>query len=204
MPILRITKNGEHLCSVGSGDVWMFSANVWGDIWGPEVSSLDVTGGGKRLADGYSDFLMWQMQHPLATSDRIVFHFEEGDASNPAGALFDPDSDDDDADSEMSFPPTDEDLLKLESRPCVNAALNWSFKLNGASPQKIAPDNTRQHVSLLLLWNEEQPDHLRIKLSKASLREIATNGPSEELFLEHVGIGSTLELVVGGLIRIEV
>jgi hypothetical protein len=51
-------KNEKYLCTVGSDDVWMFSTGVWSDIWGPEVSSLNVSGGGKRRPDGKSDFLI--------------------------------------------------------------------------------------------------------------------------------------------------
>lgn len=198
MPVLRVTKNGRHLCTVGSDDVWMFSASVWGDIWGPEVSFLDVSGGSKRRPDGESDFLIWEMPHELSKLDRITFFFEEGSRSSPIGNKFDSDPyPPEEPKIEMSFSPTDEDLTKLEARPTQNAKLSWSFLINSGETIEVAPDITRQHVGLHLLWNEDRPERLRVNLSKTSLREIANRSGGEELFLEYVPLSSTIEIAVG-------
>ena len=198
MPVLRVMKNGNHLYTVGSDDVWMFSASVWGDIWGPEVSFLDVSGGSKRRPDGESDFLIWEMLHELTKLDRITFFFEEGSESSPKGKKFDPDAcPPEEPKIEMSFPPTDEDLTKLEARPALNSGLSWSFSVNAAQSIEVAPDIARQHVGLHLLWNEQRPERLRVNLSKSSLREISSRTEGEEVFLQYVPVGTRLEVAVG-------
>lgn len=196
MPALRVTKNANHVCTVGSDDVWMLSADIWGDIWGPEASLLDVHGGGKLRADGSSDFLVWGLPHELALGDRIGLSFEEGSTSSPKGHLFeDPPSAH--ARTDFSVPPSGEELRKLESRPTQNGALVWTFSLNGRSAIQVRPDALRQHLSMHLLWDERHPDRLRVSLSRSSLREIASRTGGDELFLEYVPIGTFLALAVG-------
>ncbi|MBI4995884.1 MAG: hypothetical protein HZC22_03105 [Rhodocyclales bacterium] len=198
MPILRVTKNDIPLCTVGSDDVWMFSASVWGELWGPEVSFLDVSGGGKRRENGESDFLIWEMPHELVKGDRVAFFFEDGNISSPQGKLFDPSAEvPEEPKMDISFPPTAEDIVKLESRPPLNADLTWAFTIYQAPGISVAPDNIRQHVSLHVLWNEDQPQRLRVNLSKSSLREIVGRTGGEELFLEYVPLGSSFEIAVG-------
>jgi hypothetical protein len=97
----------------------------------------------------------------------------------------------------MSLPPTEEDLTKLESRPLLNAELTWALSINQAVAISVAPDTTRQHVGLHVLWNEERPQRLRVNLSKSSLREIVRRSDGEELFLEYVPLGSSIETTVG-------
>jgi hypothetical protein len=196
VPILRVTENGNHLCTVGSDDVWMFSASVWGDIWGPEVSTLDVHGGGKLRADGSTDFLIWEMPHELTRGDRIRLSFEEGSTSSPKGQLFE-DEPPANAKPDFSVPPADEELRKLESRPSQNAALVWLFSLNDGPGIQLQPDSSRQHLSVHVLWNERRPDRLRVNLSKSSLREIASRVAGEEVFLEYLPIGAHVEIAIG-------
>lgn len=174
----------------------MFSASVWGDIWGPEASTLDVHGGGKQRADGSADFLIWEMPHELSLGDRVGLSFEEGSTSSPKGRLFEEEGPTGEK-TEFSVPPSDEELRKLESRPPQNAALVWTFSLNGGSGIQVRPDPSRQHVSVHLLWNEQRPDRLRVNLSKSSLREIANRTGGEEVFLDYVSIGTRLEIAVG-------
>lgn len=197
MPILRVMKNQKHLCTVGSDDVWMFSIGVWGDIWGPEASFLDVSGSSKRRDDGESDFLIWEMPHELVRSDRIEFCFEEGSSSSPKGKMFDPkDYPPEEPKIEMSFPPTDEDLTKLESRPALNAGLKWSFSRKNAPSVMLAPDTERQFVKLFIMWDEESPQRLRVSLTKKSLREITYRETGEEFFSEYQPLNSSLEISV--------
>lgn len=174
----------------------MFSAGIWGDIWGPEVSTLDVHGGGKQRADGSADFLIWEMPHELSHGDRIGLSFEEGSTSSPKGQLFEDESPGG-AKTDFSVPPSEEEIRKLESRPMQNAALVWFFSRDDGSPIQARPDPSRQHLSVHLLWNEQRPERLRVNLSKSSLREIASRTGGEELFLEYVPIGTRLEITVG-------
>jgi hypothetical protein len=198
MPVLRVLKNGTHLCTVGSDDVWMFSASVWGALWGPEASSLDISGGGKRKDNGESDFLIWEMPHELVKGDRIAFFFNDGSESTPKGKLFDPSAvEPEQPKIDISIPPTDEDVVKLESRPSLNADLTWSVTINQAPATLVAPDSIRQHVGLHALWNEDRPQRLRVKLSRSSLREIVGRTGGEELFLEYIPLGSSFEVAVG-------
>jgi len=88
MPQLRVVKNGQPFCVVGSDDVWMFSASLWTDLWGPEASMLDVSGGSMPRADGSHDFLIWAMPDELVRGDSIDIYFEPGTQSNPKGAIF--------------------------------------------------------------------------------------------------------------------
>jgi hypothetical protein len=191
-------KNGEHLCTVGSEDVWMFSASVWGDIWGPEASFLDVSGGSKRRPDGESDFLIWGMPHELTKLDRITFIFQDGTASSPKGSVFDPKAlPPEEPKFNISTPPTDEDLTILESRPALNRELTWLISLNGSMNFELEPENARQYVRLSMYWNEDHPQRMRISLSKSSLREISSRNRGEEIISESIPLDSTIEIAVG-------
>jgi hypothetical protein len=198
MPALFVSKNGFQLCTVGSDDVWMFSASVWGELWGPEVSMLDVSGGGKRRPNGTGDFLIWEMPHELTRGDRIALRFEEGAVSNPKGKLFDPSAESVERPKvDMSFAPTADEIAKLASRPPLNTGLKWSVSINHAPAISAAPDAERQHIALHVLWNEERPHRMRVSLSKSSLREIFDRTTGEKLFLEYVPLGSSVEISVG-------
>lgn len=196
MPVLSVTKNGEQLCVVGSDDVWMFSASVSADIWGPEGSALTVTGGSKRRQNGETDFLIWEMQHELKVGDRIAFSFEEGAVSLPKGnKIEDPRPEKKKIDF---FGPVPEgEIIRLESRPALNTRCSWRFKIAGGAELTVAPDATRQQIGLHLLWNEERPQRMRVNLSKSSLREITSRTGGEEVFLEYVPLGTRFEIAVG-------
>ena len=175
----------------------MFSASVWGEIWGPKISCLDVSGGSKRRTDGKTDFLIWEMPHELKFGDRVRFSFEEGSACAPRGKVFDDKAPALKAKIDMSFPPTDDDLTRLESRPAKNSSLKWLVSFMDAPAINISPDANRQHLGLGLLWNEDHPERLRVNLSKTSLREMVSRIDGEELFLEYVPLGSSFEVAIG-------
>jgi len=177
----------------------MFSASVWAESWGPEVSFLDVSGGSKRDAEGASDFLIWEMPHELKKSDRIAFLFADGADSSPKGTKFDSnDVPPMEPTVEMSFPPGEEDITKLEARPALNGALQWLVTLGDAQRLELAPTAVRQHISLHLLWNEEHPERLRVNLSRTSLREIFSRSGGEQLCLEYLPVGSMIEIAIAG------
>ena len=199
MPRLRILKNTEPFCVVGSNDVWMFTASVWTDLWGPDSSTLDVTGGSKRRSDGSHDFLIWTLPAELACGDTIDMFFEAGAESTPKGEIFKPDLAEEAKDGARfkSWSPTEAELLEWESRPAANQSLLWKIVLNGGSTLRIGPDIHRQHVGLHTLWNEERPERWRVSLSRSSLREICSRSGGEELLLEYVALGSHVRIVVG-------
>jgi len=197
MPILSVAKNGEQLCVVGSDDVWMFSASVWADIWGPEGSALTVTGGSKRRQNDETDFLIWEMQHELNVGDRITFSFEEGSISLPKGRKIEDEPTPEEKKIDFFGPVPEEEIIRLESRPALNAQCSWRFKIEGGVELTVAPDTTRQSVGLHLLWNEERPQRMRVNLSKSSLREITSRTGGEEVFLEYVPLGTRFEIAVG-------
>jgi len=197
MPALRITKNGEPLCTVGSDDVWTFSASVWADIWGPEASTLTVTGSGKPDAGDAREFLVWELSLELKASDRVTFSFEAGSRSSPTQQLsFDEPGND--GETVNHFGPIPEgELANLESRPKENIGREWSFSVRAETPLRVAADATRQHIGLHVLWNDRRPEALRVHLSKSSLREISERSSGEELFLEYVPLGTTFEVEIG-------
>ena len=177
----------------------MFSASVWTDLWGPDSSTLDVTGGSKRRSDGTHDFLFWALPHELARGDVIDIYFEAGTQSKPKGAIFNPEPEKppDDGARFKSWPPSEAELLEWEGRPALNESLRWSFVLNGGPSILVGPGQQRQHVGLHTLWNEERPERMRVNLSRSSLREICSRSGGEELLLEYVPLGSHVHIVVG-------
>jgi hypothetical protein len=197
MPQLRITKNGLPLCTVGSNDVWMFSASMYGDIWSEERSELTVTGGGKRTAGGESKFLIWEMSHALRDGDHIAFFFEEGHTSTPTSEPFEDQPDSDDERPNFFGPMAESEILKLEGRTVLNPHCAWKF-LYAENPELIAAvDSHRQNISLHLMWNEDRPQRMRVNLSKSSLREIVARSGGEELFLQYGDLGTRVEVIVG-------
>jgi hypothetical protein len=186
MPSLRISKNDEHLCTVGSDDVWTFSASVWADLWGPEVSSLTVTGSSRSEEGGSRDFLVWHLSHELKPDDRLLFLFTEGTASSPTDQtpIEEPGAEEETTD--YFAPIAEAELLTLESRAIANASCRWQFSFPGKPLLLLSPSHKRQHCSLQLTWNDHRPDRLRISLSRSSLREISAREPGDELLLEYV------------------
>ena len=174
----------------------MISAGLWGNIWGPEISMLDVHGSGKLRTDGSSEFLIWELPHELKVGDRVGIYFEGGSASSPKGRSFEADPSENER-RDFSIPPAEAQLRQLEARPTQNAALVWAFSLNGGSQMQVRPDPTRQHLSLHLLWNDHHPDRLRVNLSKTSVREIAGRAGGEEVFVDYVPVGSRIEVTIG-------
>jgi len=197
MPQLQVAKNGQPLCTVGSDDVWMFSASVHADIWSKERSELTVTGGGKRDADGASKFLIWQMSHELREGDRIAFLFADGTASSPKGQLLDEEPNSETPGPDFFGPKAEAEILQLENRPVLNLACTWRFIFAQEAELVATTDSSRQNISLHLLWNEMRSERMRVNLSKTSLREIVARSGGEELFLRYVGIGTQVEVTVG-------
>jgi hypothetical protein len=198
MPILRVMKNGKHLCTIGSEDVWAFSASLYMDVWGPAASSLDISGGSKRRPGGESDFLIWEMSHEISKQDKLSFSFEAGTASSPKGIRFNPDAPpQESAKMEMSFPPTDNELTDLESHPAHNNEIAWTFSVNGAPGIKTQPDTTRQNLTLHMIWNEDKhPEKLTVILAKKSVREIMNDSEGEVIFEDATPVGSTFDIIV--------
>lgn len=197
MPQLHVTKNGVHLCSVGSDDVWCFTVSLHADIWGPQRSELTITGSGKLLADGSSDFLIWHMSHKLNDCDLIQFSFEEGTTSSPMGEVFIGEPEPEGQKVDFFGPVPDDEVARLESRPQLNPNCAWRFATQSAPEIRASPDVDRQSLSLHILWNEMRPERLRVHLTKSSLREITRREGGEELFLEYVPIGTLFGVAVG-------
>lgn len=197
MPILRVSKNGNHLCTVGSDDVWMFSADVHGNIWGPELSELSVTGGSKRRDGGQADLLVWEFSHELIADDRVAFSFEDGSLSSPKGREFAHKASHDEAQTDFFGPQPEAELARIESLSRLDAPCRWQFTLNGESLLNVAPDAARQYLNLLALWTGTRAQQLRISLSKSSLREISDRSGGEKLLLEYVNLGTRFEVAVG-------
>jgi len=196
MPILRVTKNEKTLCSVGSEDVWMFSASVNADIWGPERSTLTITGGGKHQPDGSSEFLIWEMAHELLAGDRLAFAFEDGIASSTKGKSMEDEPTPEDEKANFSGPVLDNEIARLQARPRSNTSCAWRFAVQGETEILAAPDETRECLTLHLLWNEMRAHRMRVSLSKSSFREIASKTGGEELFLSYVEVGARVEVAV--------
>lgn len=187
MPSLRVMRNGEHLCTIGSYDVWMVSAALWSELWGPELATLDVSGGGTPKADGDSDLLIWEAQREIQAGDRLGFGFNEGDVSAPPGRVFDPA-----AAPEMQAEPA----LTPANRQPLAAPARWSVFLDGIQIAEHRPDAERQHMSCKLIWNARKPETLRMNLSRASVEEILNRQPGEHLFLGDLPLGSQIEIQI--------
>ncbi|WP_398496680.1 hypothetical protein [Variovorax sp.] len=194
MPVLHITKNDIHLCSVGSDDVWMFSASVHADIWGPACSELTVTGGGKRRSDGSFDFLIWEMAHALRKGDRIVFSFEEGSASSPRQPAIDDETPAEDMPTDLAA--SEEDITRLAARPKSNQDCRWRCVVSGEPEILVLPDDHRQNLDLHLLWNEMRAHRVRVGLSRSSLDEVVSRSGGEDVFLEYIEETARIELSI--------
>ena len=198
MPVLKVMKNGKHLCSIGSDDVWAFSASMSMDIWGPEIATLDISGGSKRNEKGESDFLIWEISHELAKQDQLSFSFENGTTSSPKGKPFTPESKPQaTAEADLDFQADDKELKEMEAQSAVNVDVAWSLSTNGRSSTKVKPDPDRQHIMLHMIWNEDShPEAMTVNVAKKSLREIMDHNDGEIILSEALPIGSQLQLTI--------
>jgi len=197
MPVLRVSKNGSLLCTVGSDDVWMISAAISGDIWGPELSQLVVTGGPRPHDGRQTKLLIWHLSHELVAGDRVAFSFEEGSVSSPKGEEYASGGPDDQPQTDFFAPWSEAKLARRESRPTLAAPCKWRFSLDGEHILTVAPDAARQNLNFLALWSDDSASRLRISLSKSSLREISNRSGGEKMLLQYVQTGMRFELAVG-------
>ncbi|HKU86123.1 MAG TPA: hypothetical protein VJV77_07270 [Casimicrobiaceae bacterium] len=193
-----MNKNGEHLCTAGSADVWTFSGGVWSDATAQEVANLDVMGSAGALDDAVHDFLIWACPHELAFGDTIDLFFEADDRSNPPGTVFVAGEEENPEPAfDWSDPPTEEQIRTLESRDAINKNVMWSVTVNQLQRFELQPDAVRQHLALHFLWNSRSPQRLRVSISRKSIREIVTRSEGEELLLDYLPVGSTLRVAIG-------
>ncbi len=197
MPTLRVTKNDEHLCTVGSSGLFMISAGIWGDLWSKEAAHLDVTGGTEE-PDGKSDFLMWEFLHELQMGDHLRFDFADGDKSSrsPEVSPEKPETRGTPIPNQ-TWPPSEKEVAEWEQRPVLNNALAWRFSMNQGQPSVFRPEGGRQHLSFGLLWNNRHPERIRVSLHCKSLREIVARKDGLDFITEYVPLGSHFELQLG-------
>ena len=196
MPSLRVAKNEDHLCTVGSAGLLMISASVSGDIWSMDASHLNVTGGTER-DDGKTDFLIWEFDHGLKDGDLLHFSFQEGDSSSREPEMFDHGKQLADVNPSPAWPPSELEIKKWEERPRHNSSLAWRFSTNGNESRVFRPEGGRQQLSFLLLWNNLRPERIRVSLHSTSLREVVARSGGAEYVTEYVPIGSYFELQIG-------
>jgi hypothetical protein len=198
MPALRVMKNEEHLCTVGSQGLFMISAGVWGDLWSEEAAHLNVTGGTEEIG-GKTGFLMWEFDHKLQKGDRLSFSFEEGDTSSrPPETIGDKENEWKDLPiTDQSWPPAADEVATFESRPIINTALAWRFSMNRDTPSIFRPEGGRQQLSFGLLWNNHRPQRIHVRLSGSSLRETLARAAGIEYIKDYVPLGSRFELEIG-------
>ena len=195
MPSLRIHRNGEHLCTAGSDDVWTFTASLWGDVFGPEAAVLDVTGRSAPGSDTSSSLLVWECPVALARGDVLEMFFETADESLPAPVVIRRNSIDA---GERKLPanrPTDAEIAALASREMLNAGIMFNVRIADRLIS-IEPDASREQVSLQILWRQRRREYVRVSLSKQSLREIIARADGEELFCAELPLGSRLVVAI--------
>ena len=196
MPSLRIQRNGEHLCTAGSDDVRAFSANVWGDVFGPEAAVLDVTGGTRAVADTPGDFLVWECPVALARGDLLEMFFEAASESRPLPLVFcDNAANSGEPKSLRPGPPTEREMASLEARERRNDGILFSVRIGDVSVE-VAPDTSRQHVGLRVSWRERRPDSILVSLSRKSLREIVARADGEVVYKAELPVGSNLAVAI--------
>jgi hypothetical protein len=196
MATLRVTKNDQHLCTVGSRGLFMIAAGVWGDLWSKEAAHLDVTGGTEEV-DGKTEFLMWEFLHELQRGDRLRFDFGTGDESSRAPEVSPPDEKPPTPIPNSTWPPSESEIADWERRPSVNDALAWRLSMNDRAPTVFTPEGGRQHLSFGLLWNNRHPERIRVSLHCSSLREIVSRQGGLDFITEYVPLGSHFELHIG-------
>ena len=111
----------------------MFSASVNADIWGPERSTLTITGRGKHQTDGTSEFLIWEMAHELLAGDQLSFAFENGIASSSKAVSMEDEPTTEDEKVNFSDSVLETEIARLLARPRSNrsntvSALPWRKK----------------------------------------------------------------------------
>jgi len=196
VPSLKVTKNDQPLCVAGSSDVWTFSASIWADIWGPEYSSLTVTGSTKPTQGKAGEFVVWHLGHELRPGDRVAFNFTASSSSSPPDQTPIEEPSPKQPVPDFFAPVPEAELVKLESRPATNTNCKWRFLFPGKPVISLALDPVRQYCGLQLTWNDHRPDRLRVNLSRSSLREITARAGGEELFVEYVPLNAQFELTV--------
>lgn len=199
MPTLRIVKNGQHLCTVGSAGIWMFTVQAWADIWSEPATHLDITGGTLH-DDGKNDFLIWEMDHKLVKGDHLVFEFGEGEEASRQPEVFDNEKAKEEVRKESpkwEWPLSAEAIAEMESRPITCADLVWYLSKNSEPKAAYRPGVGRQQMSLGLLWNSHRPERMRVALSSTSLREVLAREGGQDHVTEYVPIGTRVELEIG-------
>lgn len=199
MPTLRIAKNGQHLCTVGSAGIWMFSVHAWADIWSEPATHLGITGGALH-PDGKNDFLIWEMDHKLVKGDHVVFEFGEGEEASRKPEVFDDEKAREEVQKETpkwELPLSAESIAEMESRPVLSPDIVWYLSKDATPKSAYRPGPGRQQLSLGLLWNNHRPERMRVSLSSTSLKEVIAREGGQDHVTEYVPIGTRIEFEIG-------
>lgn len=193
MPSLRISKNAEYLCSVGSDELWLFTASIRATLWGPERASMDVHGSSRPKDDGSREFRTWHMPLHLQAGDAVTFSFVDDGNSWPAGEVFVAEPDEA---MDSMFPPQEEHISRQEQRAPANRGAALCVQLNDREAIRVLPDEGGQCVSLSCTWVDHRPGSLRVSLTRNSLRGMCAREDGERLLQEQLGVGDAIHIVV--------
>lgn len=193
MPSLRINRNTEYLCSIGSDELWVFTASIRATLWGPERASMDVHGSSRPKEDGRSEFRIWHMPLDLQAGDTVTFNFVDDGSSWPAGEVFV--AEPDEAMNSM-FPLQEEHISRQEQQAPANRGAALGVQINDGEAIRVMPDEGGQCVSLICTWVDHRPGSLRVSLTKNSLRGICAREDGERLLQEQLGVGDAIHIVV--------
>ena len=194
MPGFVVTKNAVPVCAINSDGLELLDVRVSGDIWGPDVAHLDVSG--CSFGEGKSlRHFWWEFLHPLVSGDTIEVQFVDavqtsrpGDESPPLPPRS--------TDQFVPTPPPEEEVAGLEARPELFPNLEFLATLSSGRNVSGRLSNGRHFVSMNASWASHRADRARLSFRSVSLREAIARVDGAEYLSEYVSLGETITLRV--------
>ena len=193
-PAIAISVNGKHLVTVSTGGRNVVSVNVHGDMIGPELASMHVSGG--RYGEGEeNEHLIWVDQLEIQPEDEVSVAFLANATDSHAGKTIEelyPEHE-----SPMGPWQSHEQLFEELSKE-ARFRLGFAFQLsNGFGEEISAQTVTEDHsFGFSILWNWMHPERARVSLSSNSLAGISsrTGGTDHASFYLKYGENTKLRV----------
>ena len=191
----RVNVNGDQLASVSNEELNILAVQIYGDVVGKELATIDVYGGnyGNNEEDTH---LIWVKDHEIKSGDEVEIIFHENTATSHLGKPI------------KEFYPSSE--LKIEPQQPMDELFNDLWELprlrDNIAIELDVPNSSTIHsstgideygFSFIAMWKWTKPDEARISLTSNSLEGIEKREGGKK----HAGLSLLFEQGVNFRVR---
>lgn len=195
MPALNITVDGVKIVTVSTDGLDVLAVNIGGTQVDEELASLDVSGG-SYPEGAASTSLTWVCCTPLCAGQQVGVSFSEHGQSSQLGKTLEELFPDEQSSGQTDFKPTAEMFKEIRAKPKFREQFN--FRLVSSSGASFVGETApAEHgFGFSVLWNSFHPEQARVSLHTYTIDSLESSGPLNNLFVEKISYGGSVELHV--------